>query len=274
MTVDIEKVSAILREVAAEEVMPRFRALADHEVRAKAGGELVTVADVAAEHQIMRRLLDLLPGSQVVGEEAAAEDPGLLDKLAEEAGDWIWLIDPIDGTGNFAGGKPVFALMVALVRRGETGAAWILDPIGPRCATAERGAGAWLDAARLALDPAPPPETLRGTLHAGTFASATMARQIQARRARVGAVKSLRCAGWEYLRLAGGEIHFSLFTKLMPWDHVPGALIFREAGGLALTLDGAPYGARSHRAPGLLMAPDQASWDWLHDRLFGAERPS
>ena len=101
-----------------------------------------------------------------------------------------------------------------------------------------------------------------------------MARQIQARRARVGAVKSLRCAGWEYLSLASGETQFSLFTKLMPWDHVPGTLIFREAGGLAQTLDGAPYGARDHRAPGLLMAPDQASWDWLHDRLFGADAPA
>jgi len=234
MTVDIDAVTAILREVAAEEVMPRFRDLAEHEIRAKDSGELVTVADVAAERQITRRLRDLLPGSQVVGEEATAEDPGLLDKFAQED-DWIWVIDPIDGTANFAAGKPVFALMVALVRRGETGAGWILDPNGPRCATA------------------------------------AMARQIQARRARVGAVKSLRCAGWEYLRLASGEIQFSLFTKLMPWDHVPGTLIFREAGGLARTLDGAPYGARDHRASGLLMAPDQTSWDWLHDRLFGAD---
>ena len=69
-------------------------------------------------------------------------------------------------------------------------------------------------------------------------------------------------------------IQFSLFTRLMPWDHVPGTLIFREAGGLAQTLDGTPYGARDHRAPGLLMAPDQASWDWLHDQLFGADAPA
>ena len=112
MTVDIEAVTAILREVAAEEVMPRFRSLAEHEVRAKDGGELVTVADIAAERQITRRLRDLLPGSQVVGEEATAEDPGLLDTFAQEDG-WIWVIDPIDGTSNFAGGRPVFALMVA-----------------------------------------------------------------------------------------------------------------------------------------------------------------
>ncbi len=273
MIVDIEAVTAILREVAAEEVMPRFRKLAEHEIRAKNGGELVTVADVAAERQIKRRLRDLLPGSQVVGEEATAEDPGLLDTFAQ-VDDWIWVIDPIDGTANFAAGRPMFALMVALVRRGETAAAWIFDPLGPRGATAERGAGAWLDGTRLALGPPPPPAELRGTLHASSFATADMARRIQARRARVGAVKSLRCAGWEYLRLASGEIQFSLFTKLMPWDHVPGTLIFREAGGLAQTLDGAPYGARSHRAPGLLMAPDQASWDWLHERLFGPERPA
>ncbi len=273
MTVDIEAVTAILREVALKEVMPRFRALAEHEIRAKDGGELVTVADVAAERQITRRLRDLLPGSQVVGEEATAEDPGLLDKFDRED-DWIWVIDPIDGTGNFARGKPVFALMVGLVRRGETGAAWILDPIGPRCATAEHGGGARLDDVPLALGPPPPPSELRGTLHAGTFAPAAMVRRVQARRERVGAVKSLRCAGWEYLRLAGGEIQFSLFTKLMPWDHVPGTLIFREAGGLADTLDGAPYGARDHRVPGLLMAPDRASWDWLHDTLFGEDAPA
>ena len=147
------------------------------------------MADVASERQISRRLRDLLPGSRVVGEEATAENPGLLDTFAQDDG-WIWVIDPIDGTSNFASGKPVFALMVGLVRQGETTAAWILDPNGPRCATAERGAGAWLDGTPLALGPPPAPEALCGTLHASTFATADMARQVQARRARVGAVKS------------------------------------------------------------------------------------
>ena len=243
MPVDLDTVATILEEVAAEEVLPRFRKLRDHEVRAKEGGELVTVADLAAEAQIERRLRDLLPGSRVVGEEAVAEDPGLLD-LLESEDDWIWVVDPIDGTGNFAGGTPVFAVMAGLVRRGETVAAWIHDPVGGRTATAERGAGAWLNGRRLKLAAPPPFADLRGTLHAGTFAPPAMVRQVQARRARVGAIKSLRCAGWEYLRLAGGEMQFSLFTKLMPWDHVPGALIYQEAGGLARTLDGAPYGAR------------------------------
>jgi fructose-1,6-bisphosphatase/inositol monophosphatase family enzyme len=268
MPVDIDTVARILQEVAVAEILPRFQKLRDHEVQAKESGELVTVADLAAEAQLSRRLRDLLPGSQAVGEEATAEDPGLLDKLAHED-DWIWVIDPIDGTGNFARGTPVFAVMAGLVRRGETAAAWIHDPVGAQTATAEHGAGAWLDGRRLALGEPPPLGELRGTLHAGSFAPPAMVRRVQARRGRVGAIKSLGCAGREYLRLATGETQFSLFTKLMPWDHVPGTLIYREAGGLARTLDGAPYGARSHKAPGLLLAASDAVWRWLHGELFG-----
>jgi fructose-1,6-bisphosphatase/inositol monophosphatase family enzyme len=112
---------------------------------------------------------------------------------------------------------------------------------------------------------------MRGTLHASTFAPPEMATRIQSRRGLVHAVRSLRCAGHEYLRLASGHLHFSLFTKLMPWDHVPGSLIYREAGGLARTLDGADYLARSYRAAGLLLAPDDKAWRSLHDVLLGPE---
>src|SRR3546814_6401895 len=79
-------------------------------------------------------------------------------------------------------------------------------------------------------------------------------------------MKSLRCAGAEYLRLAAGETHFSLFTRLMPWDHVPGTLLHSEAGGIALCFDGTPYKATRWRETGLLMAPDRQSWDALHAR--------
>src|SRR3546814_19671063 len=82
-------------------------------------------------------------------------------------------------------------------------------------------------------------------------------------------MKSLRCAGAEYLRLAAGETHFSLFTRLMPWDHVPGTLLHSEAGGIALCFDGTPYKATRWRETGLLMAPDRQSRDALHAHLLG-----
>ena len=75
MTPDIDKVTRIIAEAAEEAVLPRFRALAAHEIREKEAGDLVTVADVEAEAVLSRRLAEILPGSLVVGEEAAEEDP-------------------------------------------------------------------------------------------------------------------------------------------------------------------------------------------------------
>lgn len=269
MLVDIDAVTRILEEAAVEEVLPRFQTLQSHEVREKEFGELVTVADEKAEVHIARRLHELCPAAYLVGEEAVAADPSVLARIAEEP--LVWVIDPIDGTANFARGNPIFAIMVGLVAEGRTVAGWIHDPVAGTTATAERGAGAWLAGTRLTAAAPAPLGDMRGTLHASTFATPEMARRIQARRSRVHAVKSLRCAGHEYLRLASGQIHFSLFTKLMPWDHVPGSLIYREAGGLAQTLDGADYGARSYRAGGLLLAPDAAAWQALHHVLLGED---
>ena len=269
MPLDHQAVSDLIAEVAAEEALPRFRALRDHEVREKSTGELVTVADVAVEQALSRRLGDLLPGSLVVGEEAVASEPDLISRLEETAP--VWTIDPIDGTANFAAGKPVFAVMVALVRGGETLAAWIHDPVEDRTLTAERGGGAWLGGARLRVARADTPKAMQGTLHASTYARPEIARRVQARRAQVGAIKSLRCAGHEYLRLARGQMHFSLFTRLMPWDHVPGCLIQSEAGGVAQTLDGAAYRATSHGAAGLLLAPGAESWQALHNTLLAPD---
>ncbi len=145
--------------------MPRFQQLEDHEVRKKDKGELVTVADVAAEQVISRRLLDLMPGSLVVGEEAVAEDPRVMEVLGGTAP--VWVIDPIDGTGNFAGGRPVFAVMVALIRQAETLGAWIHDPIGQRTGIAQAGEGTFLDGRRLEAAAGGPAASLNGPLHAG-----------------------------------------------------------------------------------------------------------
>src|SRR3546814_8953683 len=92
--------------------------------------DLVTVVDVAVEKRLTARLTDLLPGSLVVGEEAVHAEPALMDQLASDAP--VWILDPIDGTRNFAHGCPVFAIMVALAQGGESIAGWILDPVSGR----------------------------------------------------------------------------------------------------------------------------------------------
>lgn len=267
MNFDPERVAAILREVAEEEVLPRFRALADEEIMRKKAGDLVTVADLAVERVLERRLPPLLPGSLVLGEEAAEHDPDLFERVAGE--ETVWIVDPIDGTGNFARGVATFAVMVALTRGGDLLGGWILDPVGGRLAVAVSGEGAWLDGRRLRVETGRPPEALRGTLHAGFFGSPELARRVERGRAGLSVLKSLRCAGHEYLRLVTGESDFTLFTKTRPWDHCAGVLLHGEAGGVGRLLDGRPYSARHHSEEGLLMAPDAAVWQALHDRLLG-----
>ena len=128
MSVDIVRISRLLEEIAAEEVMPRFRALSDRDITRKAGGEIVTTADYAVEERLAAALAGLLPGARVVGEEATHREPALLELLDQP--EPVWVIDPVDGTANFAQGKPAFAVMLALVRDRQTCAAWIHDPVG------------------------------------------------------------------------------------------------------------------------------------------------
>lgn len=270
MTPDIEAVTALMEEVAATEILPRFEKLAAHEIREKSPGDVVTIADEAAEAWLTPRLTALLPGSVVLGEEAAAANPDLLRRLDEA--DSLWLIDPVDGTANFAEGRPRFVVMVAYVRRGRTLAGWIHDPVNRRSAVAEQGSGAFLDGTRLAVAPAPPSiREMTGTLHTGKLADPVLRQRLQDRRGLINTVKSLRCAGLEYIRLAAGEMHFSLFTNMLPWDHAPGVLLHAEAGGFAAYLESGAYDPARITASGLLIAPDAASWRGLHQLLLAPE---
>lgn len=262
---DLEQVSTLIREVAEREIMPHFRQLSAGDIRHKSGPtDLVTVADEAAERALTPRLLELAPGSTVVGEEAVAADPAVLDRVFGDCPAWI--IDPVDGTFNFAKGDSTFAVIVAYVRGGETLAGWIHDPCSGRTAVAAKGQGAWMDGRRLTVAPPVPVADMVGSLSVRFTDDATVARLTQ-RRSAVRRADYLGCAAHEYLRLIEGVAHFSLYHKLMPWDHAAGVLMHAEAGGHAALVDGRPYGP-SVLEGSLLMAPDPESWTRLRDALY------
>src|SRR5260221_5826879 len=98
MRVDSEKLERLIAEVAAEEVMPRFEKLEAGDVSEKSPGDLVTIADVATERRLTPALLDALPGSRVVGEEAAAADPRILERLVGD--DPVLGVQSGDGTAH------------------------------------------------------------------------------------------------------------------------------------------------------------------------------
>jgi fructose-1,6-bisphosphatase/inositol monophosphatase family enzyme len=263
--IDIGKVSALIETAAAEEIAPRFGKLAAEDVREKGPNDLVTVVDLAMERRLTPALSGLLPGSTVVGEEAVFDDALIQDRLNDDAP--VWLIDPVDGTTNFTEGRPMIAVIVALVQRGRTIAGWIHDPLGGATATVEQGAGAWLGSDRLRVALPTDLPAMIGALNFKYFPDALRER-LKARRDRVSAVRPLFCAGQEYLRLARGQIHFAQFWRIKPWDHAAGVLLHSEAGGHAARINGEPY-RPTDREGGLLLAPNAASWRALHDALLG-----
>lgn len=270
--IDPDRVITALREAAALDVMPRFNALQHHEVMEKKPGDVVTVADLDAEHRLTALLPGLLAGSVVVGEEAYAKNPAILNLLEEDRP--VWLIDPVDGTKNFSEGNPMFCMMVALVEKGETLMSFIHDPTQDRTAIAELGAGAFLvrpgkDDIRLHT---PEPKAfgdMIGQINYGCFDEADRPAKRDKFTEIFGTVNRLRCAGHDFLSQSLGERDFALYNRLWSWDHVPGVLLLREAGGYVTRIDDTPYRPED-RVRSLLSAGSKESWDDLR-RILTSE---
>jgi fructose-1,6-bisphosphatase/inositol monophosphatase family enzyme len=235
---DSKRVADLMRETAAAELLPRFRNLAPDQIRQKRPGDFVTVADVASEQRLASSLAKILPGVPVVGEEAVEKDPGLVGLIARPD-ESCWIVDPLDGTSNFAAGRDRFAMIVCLVRDRETVGGWILDVPNNRMAVALKGQGVTLEGVAVKGVPVIPrsPKGLVGFRIRKEFD-----RQLApVQRARLGELSSLNCAGREYIEILAGQFDFCLYRMTKPWDHAAGALMMQEAGGQALRFSGAPY---------------------------------
>jgi fructose-1,6-bisphosphatase/inositol monophosphatase family enzyme len=264
------RLASVLTRAAAAEIMPRFRKLGADAVRTKTGPlDLVTDADIAAEAAITAELSRLYPDALIVGEEAAEQDPSLLARLADAP--LAIGVDPVDGTANFAAGLPLFGTMAAVIRGGETVIAAIHDPVGGDTALAGRGAGAWLlprqgAATRLSVaDPVLAAEMAGNA--SWRYLPEPERSLVCANLPRVAAAWDYRCAAHQYRMAAAGHCHYLFFNRLMPWDHAPGWLLHREAGGYSAHFDGSGYRA-AHLSGGLICAPDAASWQALRRALL------
>jgi fructose-1,6-bisphosphatase/inositol monophosphatase family enzyme len=268
---DLRALWALMRDAARLEILPRFRQFDTCAVRTKSGPlDLVTDADVAAERQITAGILRLFPGALVVGEEATAADPALLTKIADA--DLAFVVDPVDGTANFAAGLPLFGVMAAVIRRGEIIASVIHDPIGDDAALALRGTGAWMEAPSgkrfdLRVADAAPIEGMTGAINWRYMKEPQRSRLLH-NLPRFATSWDYRNAAHEYRLLAQGFAHVAVFARMMPWDHAPGWLIHREAGGYSARFDGSPY-TPTETDGGIILAPDRASWDVVR-ALIGA----
>jgi len=256
-------VSTLMAQVGADIVMPHFQQLAASDIEEKEPGDLVTIADRKAEEALTTGLLGLLPGSRVVGEEACAADPSLLDGVTSGM---VWVVDPIDGTGNYASGQSPFAIMVALIADGETQAGWIYDPAIRRMCHAAIGRGAFVDGERVSAR-ATGQEPIVAAINARYLPVDVRATIIGRANDHFTEVETPRAAGEQYPRVVLGENDIALYWRALPWDHAPGSLFLTEAGGRIARFDGSPYKVGDTRT-GLLAASTPALWDRAATILF------
>ena len=255
---------ALLREVSQRAILPYYRKLAAHEITAKAADDVVTVADHLAEDMLAEGLTKIAD-IPVVGEEAAHADAAVLDRLAGDC----WIVDPLDGTRNFARGQPPFGILIARASGGEAQGGWIYDCLSGRFCAARHGHGAFVDGERIAARPTgeTPPVAAISLI----FMDPARREAVKAAMADYRQVDIPYCAAEQYPRLALGVNDLSIFERTLAWDHAAGVLWLNEAGGRAARPDGSPYRVDQWARKGLLGAASPALWDDLAGRLARLE---
>jgi fructose-1,6-bisphosphatase/inositol monophosphatase family enzyme len=245
-SIPVDVVTSLLVEVGRDLILPRFRSLRPEEIERKHTlsdpDDLVTVVDRQAEERLTQELMALAPGTPVIGEEAVHAVPAILKQLASD--DPVWLLDPIDGTRNFAAGDDKFGIMLAYVVGGQTRASWIVLPARDERFVAEEGSGALRNGQAVKV-PARDGLVARGTFHPRYMPVET---RLAAEREANGAFQpgpDIKSAAVEYTQVLTGARDFAVYYRLLPWDHAAPALILSEGGGVVVHLDGQPYTPRS-----------------------------
>ncbi len=250
------EVQKILRHVSSEVILPHFRNLNSSDIEEKSPGDLVTVADRLSENMLHDLLAQLLPEAAIVGEEAAAADPGVMGRLS---GNLAWIIDPIDGTGNFAEGHSPFGVIIALSQANETIAGWLYDPLSDRICCAAKNQGAWINGKKVTVNKQHPDRPV-AALATGFMTPDQCGQLLERAESHYQIVDIPRCAAEQYPRLVLGTNHVSVFERTLPWDHAAGILFLNEAGGKAARWDGSAYRPADRRT-GLLGASSERLWE-------------
>ncbi|MDI9458176.1 inositol monophosphatase family protein [Candidatus Darwinibacter acetoxidans] len=209
-------------------------------VQAKGSIDLVTDADQASEAFVVRELRKRFPEHGILAEEGARR---------EGAGEYLWVIDPLDGTTNFAHGFPYFCVSIGLVQGDETVLAVVYDPVRRECFAAEKGSGAYLNGRRLTVSKT---DTVHRSLLATGFPYdiATTSRNNLEAFSRVNkasqGVRSLGAAALDLCQVAAGRLDAFWELSLRPWDLAAGSLMVQEAQGTVTGCAGEKFSPLGH----------------------------
>ena len=258
----LAEVVTLLHRVAREEILPRFQRVRRE---LKADGTWVTAADTAMQARVQRELADRWPHIAFLGEEMPGSEQQSLMRHTQTG---LWVLDPLDGTSNFAAGLPIFGPSLALIRNARIELGVVIDVPRDETFSAALGHGAWLNNVPLSMAKSALP--LAKTIACVDFKRlpASLAGRL-ATMPPYASQRSIGSVALDWCWVAAGRFHLYLHGSQGLWDYCAGHLILSEAGGHSATLDGQAVfdGTLSKRSA--LCAGDAehfAQWvEWLNE---------
>lgn len=263
LTIDkSQQIRSILRSVAAEHILP-YRGGNIKSV-VKEGDSIQTPADINAEEALTEKLRELFPKAQIVGEEGVSEDETRVDVLNSSG--IVFVIDPIDGTREYANGGKRYNTMLSMRVNGETIASWIYFPENNQLYFSEKGKGIFKDNGpfvekiNIAAAPQTPSEVI--IMNGGHYkdnnpqlasdGTATITLKNVFKRV----VESNRVAGFDFLQLLQGTIHSIIYAQGKLSDILPWEGFLNEMGYVLSDLKGNPYDPTVPKN-GVIVAPNR-----------------
>ena len=209
---------------AGEVLLKQFNNL--ESIRKKGKNDIVTSADMDSEKLIIKEISDRYPTHSILSEEM-----GSLDKKS----DYCWLIDPLDGTVNYASGLPFFSVSMGLSYKNEIISGLVYDPVKNETFRAEKGKGAFLNGNRIAVSKT---KNLEDSLIGISFRGKKRPDYFDDLLRNSRGARSYGSAALELAYVACGRLGAYVNPSLHPWDTAAGSLIVREAGGRVTDFNG------------------------------------
>lgn len=223
----LSNVTSLVKQAAVEEILPRFLNVSAEE---KTDGSLLTAADLGCQQSLSQSLQQYWPDIPLLGEEMTPERQ---ESLLSNSDTGLWILDPLDGTANFAAGFPLFSISLGLVKSGRVVLGVVYDPVREECFSAEAGRGAWLNGTPLQLSNRQ--QSLNDSIALVDFkrlqpelAMALVSKPPFRSQRSIGSV----ALDWCWLAAGRAQIYHHGGQSL--WDYAAGRLIFSEAGGRCL----------------------------------------